>query len=184
MSGSIVSLPGVGEALALAGRGQLEAARARLGDLWSEAAATGDALHRCSIAHTMADLQPDAVEELAWDLRALDAALEVDDERLMSAGMIGTAEGMLPSLHLNPPTSISAWRSRSSRRARSVRSSEPSRAARRRIPGHDQRRVRTAHPRHSYGSWQLRLDNPSPIHSRTARSLAMGSGTAVTDSLR
>jgi hypothetical protein len=49
----------------------------------------------------MADLQPDAVEELAWDLRALEGALEVDDERLMSARMIGTAEGMLPSLHLD-----------------------------------------------------------------------------------
>ncbi|HUS61677.1 MAG TPA: hypothetical protein VMY34_05735, partial [Acidimicrobiales bacterium] len=49
----------------------------------------------------MADLQGDEALELAWDLRALDAANEVADERLTSAGMIGTIAGMLPSLHLN-----------------------------------------------------------------------------------
>ncbi|MCU1501513.1 MAG: hypothetical protein JWM12_867 [Ilumatobacteraceae bacterium] len=94
-------LGGVGDALALAGGGRREAARVLLEQLWNEVGANGDALHRCSIAHTMADLQGDPAEELVWDLRALDAGVEISDERLASAGMIGTAAGMLSSLHLN-----------------------------------------------------------------------------------
>ncbi|MEO5900946.1 MAG: hypothetical protein ABIR68_12575 [Ilumatobacteraceae bacterium] len=49
----------------------------------------------------MADLQRDTADELVWDLRALEAAIDIDDERLASAEMIGTAASMLPSLHLN-----------------------------------------------------------------------------------
>lgn len=53
----------------------------------NEIGETGDALHRCALAHWMADVQDDLRAELTWDLRALDAA--------------GSIEAFYPSLHLN-----------------------------------------------------------------------------------
>jgi hypothetical protein len=47
-----------------------EAARRLFADLWEEIGAGGDALHRCALAHSMADVQDDVREELVWDLRA------------------------------------------------------------------------------------------------------------------
>ena len=52
----------------------------------------GDALHRCMIAHYMADMQADPRQELLWDRRALEAA-----GSLTGAG----AKEYHPSLHLN-----------------------------------------------------------------------------------
>src|ERR1700737_2847531 len=48
----------------------------------------------------MADVQDDVREELAWDLRALEAADGLTDERVQQAG-IGSVGGLYPSLHLN-----------------------------------------------------------------------------------
>ena len=76
-------------------RGQ---ARAAFAQLWQDA---DEPLHRCAIAHAMADVQDDPREELAWDLRALDAAASVTDEDVAAAGMTGTAAALHPSLHLN-----------------------------------------------------------------------------------
>ncbi|MCZ9345285.1 hypothetical protein NGM37_46850, partial [Streptomyces sp. TRM76130] len=61
----------------------------------------GDPLHRCTLAHYLADTQDDPADELAWDLRALSAAEE------LTAGQPEDHEGALaarsfyPSLHLN-----------------------------------------------------------------------------------
>jgi hypothetical protein len=81
--------------------GELDEARSLLGRLWDEAGEGGDPLHRCSIAHSMADLQADPADELEWDTRALVAAAEVSDERAAEAGLSSGRRGLFPSLHLN-----------------------------------------------------------------------------------
>jgi hypothetical protein len=49
----------------------------------------------------MADVQDDVQEELAWDLRALEAADLTTDDRASQAGVAGPVAGFYPSLHLN-----------------------------------------------------------------------------------
>jgi hypothetical protein len=82
----------IGDAVALDYAGNREGARARLAALWDEMHPDGDALHRCMIAHYMADMQADPRQELLWDRRALEAA-----GSLTGAG----AKEYHPSLHLN-----------------------------------------------------------------------------------
>lgn len=55
---------------------------------------------RCVIAHYLADLQDDLLDEVAWDERALAEYGEVDDADLTAIG-IPAARGLAPSLHLN-----------------------------------------------------------------------------------
>ncbi|MFF1556778.1 hypothetical protein [Streptomyces sp. NPDC058279] len=64
----------IGQAVILLHAGDREEARNRLGEIWSEIGEGGHLLHRCTLAHYMADAQDDPAEELAWDLRALSAA--------------------------------------------------------------------------------------------------------------
>ncbi|MFK0234683.1 hypothetical protein [Streptomyces vinaceus] len=64
----------IGQAVILLHAGDREEARNRLGEIWTEIAEDGDSLHRCTLAHYMADAQDDPADELAWDLRALTAA--------------------------------------------------------------------------------------------------------------
>jgi hypothetical protein len=90
-----------GQALELSQRGERRLARERLTSLWEEIGPTGDALHRVSVAHALADVQDDLGEELGWDLRALEAADEVTDERATQAGVAVPVAGLYPSLHLN-----------------------------------------------------------------------------------
>ncbi|MFJ1802225.1 MULTISPECIES: hypothetical protein [unclassified Streptomyces] len=78
----------IGQAIMLLHGGDREEARNRFGALWSELGADGDALHRCTLAHYMADTQDDPGDELAWDLRALTAA-----EGLRTAGAPGEGDG-------------------------------------------------------------------------------------------
>ncbi len=91
----------VGRAIALIQSGDPSAARELLEQLWAEVGDDGDALHRCAIAHQLADVQDDLAEELQWDLRALAAATSISDERLASTGAATTVDGLFPSLHLN-----------------------------------------------------------------------------------
>ncbi|WP_408990404.1 hypothetical protein [Streptomyces shenzhenensis] len=65
-------------------------------DLWAEIGEHGEPLHRCTLAHYLADTQDDPSDELAWDLRALSAADEAD-----GAGGAAGLRGFYPSLHLN-----------------------------------------------------------------------------------
>ncbi|MEV6580117.1 hypothetical protein AB0M92_18360 [Streptomyces sp. NPDC051582] len=64
----------IGQAVILLHAGDREEARNRLGEIWTEIGEDGDSLHRCTLAHYMADAQDDPADELAWDLRALTAA--------------------------------------------------------------------------------------------------------------
>ncbi|MFI1188202.1 hypothetical protein [Streptomyces californicus] len=104
----------IGQAVMLLHAGDREEARNRFGALWAELGSDGDPLHRCTLAHYMADTQDDPGDELAWDLRALTAAEAV--RHTDGPGTAGTpgAEGAAaehrdlpavrafsPSLHLN-----------------------------------------------------------------------------------
>ncbi|MFC5059050.1 hypothetical protein [Saccharothrix xinjiangensis] len=92
----------IGEAAQLGHRGEREAARLLLTGLWDEIGGErGDPLHRCTLAHAMADVQDDVRQELVWDLRALEAADLLDDERMARAGVALPVAGLYPSLHLN-----------------------------------------------------------------------------------
>ncbi|MGC4835688.1 hypothetical protein ACLQ3D_14420 [Micromonospora vinacea] len=79
------------EAVQLGQSGASARARELLTALWDELGPTGDALHRCTLAHYLADLQDTTEAELAWDERALAAVSELTDER---------AQEYLPSLQV------------------------------------------------------------------------------------
>ncbi|MBC6459448.1 hypothetical protein HKK72_16305 [Actinomadura sp. HBU206391] len=91
----------IGEGIGLGHSGDRAAARRLFADLWEEIGDDGDALHRCALAHSMADVQDDVREELAWDLRALEAADRITDERARHAGVTSPVSAFYPSLHLN-----------------------------------------------------------------------------------
>jgi hypothetical protein len=92
----------IGEAVQLAHSGEREAARGLFAAIWDEIGGdAGDPLHRCTLAHAMADVQDDVRQELVWDQRALAAADVLTDERVAEAGVSLPVAGLYPSLHLN-----------------------------------------------------------------------------------
>ncbi|MET7621393.1 hypothetical protein [Streptomyces sp. NPDC005408] len=101
----------IGQAIMLLHGGDREEARNRFGALWSEIGEAGEPLHRCTLAHYMADTQDDPGDELAWDLRALAAAEGLSEEGLSEQRLseeqparreAGVAvRAFYPSLHLN-----------------------------------------------------------------------------------
>ena len=92
----------VGNGIGLGASGHRAEARRLLQTVWQDIGGeAGDALHRCAVAHALADVQDEPADELRWDVRALAAAGMLTDDRLTRAGMPGTAAGVLPSLHLN-----------------------------------------------------------------------------------
>ncbi|WP_149179818.1 hypothetical protein [Streptomyces sp. TRM49041] len=91
----------IGQATMLLHGGDREEARNRLQALWAGIGADGDPLHRCTLAHYMADAQDDPDDELAWDLRALTAAEELGEERLARHDSAVALRALYPSLHLN-----------------------------------------------------------------------------------
>ena len=56
----------LGEAIARSQQGHRRGARG-LSPIWAEIADDGDPLHRCTLAHHLADVQDDPRDELAWD---------------------------------------------------------------------------------------------------------------------
>ncbi len=91
----------IGQAIMLLHGGDREEARNRFGALWSEIGEAGEALHRCTLAHYMADTQDDPGDELAWDLRALAAADALSEERPARTPEMLAVRVFYPSLHLN-----------------------------------------------------------------------------------
>ncbi len=92
----------MGEAVQLSHQGKREAARLLYAEIWDEIGGEqGDPLHVCTLAHAMADVQDDVLEELIWDQRALAAADLLTDARVAEAGVTLPAAGLYPSLHLN-----------------------------------------------------------------------------------
>ncbi|WP_243741448.1 SRPBCC family protein [Actinomycetospora succinea] len=90
----------IGAAGELSRAGDVDGARAAFAKLWRAAVAEDDAFHRCVVAHFAADAEPDVEQELAWDLRALEAADEVTDERLAAFHAGLTVASFYPSLLL------------------------------------------------------------------------------------
>ncbi|UQA98100.1 hypothetical protein K9S39_37860 [Streptomyces halobius] len=107
----------IGQAIILHRAGDREEARNRLSELWHEIGPHGDAFHRCTLAHYLADTQDDPHDELDWDLRALEAAEGSVTERSADTGpVLGTTNvadspcprhslvalrAFFPALHLN-----------------------------------------------------------------------------------
>ncbi len=91
----------IGHGVELGQRGEKEDARRLFTELWAQIGPAGDPLHRVALAHAMADVQDDPQVELAWDLRALQAADLVTDQRAAQAGVTSPVSGFYPSLYLN-----------------------------------------------------------------------------------
>jgi hypothetical protein len=91
----------IGQVVMLHHAGDREEARHRFLDLWAEIGEDGDAVHRCTLAHYLADTQDDPSDELAWDLRALTAAEELTGDRLAEHEGAPAVRALYPSLHLN-----------------------------------------------------------------------------------
>ncbi|MGW2821332.1 hypothetical protein ACWC24_10045 [Streptomyces sp. NPDC001443] len=94
----------IGQLVMLHHAGDREEARRRLLELWTELGEHGEPLHRCTLAHYLADTQDDPDDELAWDLRALTAAEELTDERRAEPDQLVAVRALYPSLHLNLAT--------------------------------------------------------------------------------
>ncbi|MFF9405581.1 hypothetical protein ACF1B0_08575 [Streptomyces anandii] len=101
MAASDAVMTRIGQSVMLHHAGDREEARGRLLDLWTEIGEDGDPLHRCTLAHYMADTQDDPADELAWDLRALSAAEELTADRPAGHEDAPAARALYPSLHLN-----------------------------------------------------------------------------------
>ncbi|WP_328654142.1 hypothetical protein OG598_09965 [Micromonospora sp. NBC_00330] len=89
------------EAVQLGQSGAPARARELLTALWDELGPTGDALHRCTLAHYLADLQDTTEAELTWDERALAAVSDLTDERAQRYLSSLQVQAFLPSLYLN-----------------------------------------------------------------------------------
>lgn len=95
----------IGQAIMLLHAGDREEARNRLGVIWAEFGRDTEPLHRCTLAHYMADAQDDPADELAWDLRALNAADELGDGRPARRGPPSrSARSTRPCTSTWPPT--------------------------------------------------------------------------------
>ncbi|MET8307468.1 hypothetical protein [Micromonospora sp. NPDC005173] len=88
-------------AVELGRSGQRAQAREALTALWDQIGEAGDAFHRCTLAHYLADLQDTTEAELGWDERALAAVSDLTDERAQQYHHSLQVHNFLPSLHLN-----------------------------------------------------------------------------------
>jgi tetratricopeptide (TPR) repeat protein len=91
----------IGKGMQLSQQGQTDQARDLFTQLWEAIGPDGDPFHQLAVAHWMADVQDDPHQELIWDLRALQAADLVTDERASQGGVTSSVQGFYPSLHLN-----------------------------------------------------------------------------------
>ncbi|MGH8882764.1 MAG: hypothetical protein ACRD0P_36395 [Stackebrandtia sp.] len=95
------TMAAIGTALTAGRNGDTATARGQLLDLWKVIGVGGDPLHRCTLAHHLADLYSDPAQALAWDVRALDAADAVTEQRVQDHHAGLHIAGFYPSLHLN-----------------------------------------------------------------------------------
>lgn len=95
------TMEAIGTAVALGRAGDTASARCTLVEVWEQIGDSGDPFHRCTLAHYLADLCEHPAEALIWDIRALDAAASVTDERAQAHHQSLQVAGFFPSLHLN-----------------------------------------------------------------------------------
>lgn len=86
-------------AVALARDGDREGGRRRMEALSARFEGDPDPFCECILAHHMADLQDDIADELAWDQRALEAALRCPEAD--AARHQASIAGFMPSLHVS-----------------------------------------------------------------------------------
>lgn len=95
------TMEAIGKAIVLGREGDPESARRDLLAIWQQIGVGGDPFHRCTLAHYLADLYKDPAEALIWDVRALDAADALTDERTHQHHVSLHVAGFYPSLYLN-----------------------------------------------------------------------------------
>lgn len=95
------TMAAITRAVELGRAGSAAAARDALLAIWKSIGPQGDPLHRCTLAHYLADLYDDAAQALAWDIRALDAADSLSNDRAQRYSPGIDVRGFYPSLHLN-----------------------------------------------------------------------------------
>ncbi|TCJ67898.1 UNVERIFIED_ORG: hypothetical protein EDC92_1622 [Dietzia maris] len=95
------TMESIGQAVVLGRQGHTKSARRDLTTIWAQIGVTGDPFHRCTLAHYLADLYDNPAEALIWDVRALDAADALTDERAQQHHSSLQVQGFYPSLHLN-----------------------------------------------------------------------------------
>ncbi|OBB86587.1 hypothetical protein [Mycolicibacterium peregrinum] len=88
-------------AILLGRDGDSESARRDLLAIWKQVGVTGDPFHRCTLAHYLAELHEDPAVALIWDVRALDAAEVLSDDRAQQYHASLHVAGFYPSLHVN-----------------------------------------------------------------------------------
>ena len=88
-------------AIALLQGGNRSAARRQFEAIWSRIESDPLAFQECVLSHYMADAQDEIADELAWDLRALDAALRCTDADAQHYQQSLSIPSFMPSLHLN-----------------------------------------------------------------------------------
>lgn len=95
------TMEAISNAVVLGREGDPESARRDLLAVWQQIGVAGDSFHRCTLAHYLADLYEDPAEALIWDIRALDAADTLTDERAQQHHASLHVAGFYPSLYLN-----------------------------------------------------------------------------------
>jgi len=81
--------------------GERAQAATSLASIYAEISDRGDPFHLCILSHFMADAQNDPERELEWDLRALEAAAKVTEQRAKDHHSSLSISSFYPSLHLN-----------------------------------------------------------------------------------
>lgn len=95
------TMEAISKAVILGRTGDVESARRDLLAIWHQIGVAGDPFHRCTLAHYLADLYENPAEALLWDVRALDAAEALTDERAQQHHASLSVAGFYPSLYLN-----------------------------------------------------------------------------------
>ncbi|UYM06295.1 hypothetical protein [Solicola gregarius] len=95
------TMEAISNAMILGRQGDPESARRDLLAIWRQIGVAGDPFHRCTLAHYLADLYDDPAGALIWDVRALDAADALTDERAQQHHASLHVAGFYPSLYLN-----------------------------------------------------------------------------------
>ena len=98
----------IGRLVMLHRGGDRTEARTRLLRLWAEIGVPGDPLHRCTLAHFLADTQDDPADALAWDLRALYPVLHLS--LAVDYAALGRADAARSHLRHARRTAEAAWR--------------------------------------------------------------------------
>lgn len=96
-----LTMDAVSEAVMIGRDGDVKTARRRLLAVWQDVGVLGDPFYRCTIAHYLADLYESPAESLVWDIRALDAADALTEQRVQNHHASLRVDAFYPSLHLN-----------------------------------------------------------------------------------